>query len=331
MKSVSKAFCGIASEGKVVRVLERRGRSTAPFVADGDAAKTAEALRFGIKAKMKEAGLRRVVIGVSGGIDSAVSTALYASVLPVKDILLVGMPGPFTSGTTRTLGRQLAENVGARFVEIPIAESVELTRRQLAEVGLPLSDFAIENVQARDRGSRILAACAAAFGGVVSCNANKTEITIGYGTMYGDIAGWLCCLGDLWKGDVYAVGRYLNEEVFRREVVPEGIFKVKPSAELSAKQAVEKGLGDPLVYPYHDKLFRSWVERGADVDKCVKWYKAGDLASRIGYEGEVESLFPTLRDFKDDAARWWKLYTGLAAAKRLQAPPILAVTEKPFA
>lgn len=302
---------------------------------------TAEAIIFGIKGFLARLGISRIVIGVSGGIDSAVTSALYGAILPPEDILLVGMPGPYTSQLTRGLGLKLARNIGARFVEIPIQESVELTCRQFSELksegpgggingAWELSPFAIENVQARDRGSRILAAAAAVFGGVISCNANKDEISIGYGTLYGDILGWLAPLGDLWKGDVYALGRYLNEKVFNREVIPEGIFTIKPSAELSANQCVEKGLGDPLNYPYHDKLLRYWVEEGATPDDCVRRYLDGSLAETIGYEGKVEALYPNKNVFVSDIARWWNLYKGLAVAKRLQAPPILAVSKLAF-
>ena len=301
-----------------------------------------EALRYGLREMMAQAGVRRVVIGVSGGIDSAVSTALYGSILKPEDILLVSMPGPFTSATTRGLAHALAKNLGARFAEIPIGESVELTKRQFAELvaegpngamagAWSLSPAAVENVQARDRGSRILAAAAAAFGGVVSCNANKDECTVGYGTMYGDITGWLCCLGDLWKGDVYAVGRYLNEKFYKRELIPEGIFKVKPSAELSEKQAVEKGLGDPLVYPYHDALFRAWVEGFASPADTLEWYLNGELKEKLCLTDiDVDQLFPKPSDFIADLERWWNLYCGLSVAKRLQAPPTLVVSCRPL-
>ena len=301
----------------------------------------AEVLRFAIRDFMAQLGIKRVVIGVSGGIDSAVSAALYGSVMPAEDILLVSMPGPFTSGTTRRLGQQLARNLGARFAELPIGESVDLTKRQFAELitegphgamagAWSLSSFMVENVQARDRGSRVLAAAASAFGGVISCNANKDECTVGYGTLYGDIAGWLCALGDLWKGDVYGVGRYLNDSVFKREIIPEGIFTIKPSAELSEKQAVEKGLGDPLVYPYHDRLFQVWVEENASPYECLDWYANGVLGEMLGYEGDIGALFKTPADFIADLERWWNLYQGLAVAKRMQAPPLISVCSRSF-
>lgn len=299
------------------------------------------ALRFGLKAFMERLGISRVVIGVSGGIDSAVASALYASLLPPEDILLLAMPGPYTSQTTRRLARELAENLGSRFAEIPIGESVELTCRQFAELksegpgggiagAWELSPFAVENVQARDRGSRILAAAASAFGGVASCNANKAEITIGYGTLHGDIFGWLSCLGDLWKGEVYSLGRFLNDAIFRRNVIPEGIFTIKPSAELSEAQAVEHGLGDPLNYPYHDRLFRFWVEEEATPEDCVRFFADGSLAGRIGYDGDLSKLFGSAGDFEADMRRWWRLYRGLATSKRIQAPPVLAVSPRAF-
>lgn len=302
---------------------------------------SAEAILFGTRKFMERLGLRRIVIGVSGGIDSAVSSALYRAILPAEDVLLVSMPGPFTSQTTRSLGRSLAKNLGTRFAEIPIGEAVELTARQFAELrsegpgggvagAWELSPFALENVQARDRGSRVLAAAAAAFGGVLSCNANKAEATIGYGTQHGDIMGWLSCLGDLWKGEVYALGRYLNEKVYKAEAIPEKIFNIKPSAELSDSQSIDKGLGDPLNYPYHDKLFRSWVEGGATPRESLAGYLDGTLADAIGYDGDAEALFHDRSAFAADACRWWNLYKGLAVAKRLQAPPVLAVSPRAF-
>jgi NAD+ synthase (glutamine-hydrolysing) len=303
----------------------------------------AQAILFGCGGFMRRLGIRRVVIGISGGIDSAVSAALYGRLLAPEDLLLASLPGPFTSATTRALAHQVARNLGCRFAELPIGDGVALTQRQFTRLplsgtagrgasSLTLDAGALENVQARDRGSRVLAAAAAAFGGVIACNANKSEITVGYGTLYGDILGWLALLGDLWKGDVYALGHHLNASVYGREVIPAGCFDVVPSAELSAAQAVEQGLGDPLNYPYHDCLFRAWVERWerATPEEILEWYLAGELERQLGYAGRVRDLFPDAGSFIADLERWWNLHQGLAVAKRMQAPPVLAVSRRAF-
>lgn len=299
------------------------------------------AIAYGTRKFMARVGVKKVVIGVSGGIDSAVAAAIYRHILPPENLLLVSMPGPHTSQTTRQLSRQLAENLDCPFAEIPIAPSVELTRQQLlaaqfnnrpGTTRLHLSDFVLENIQARDRSSRVLAGVAAAFGGAFTCNANKSEMTVGYSTLYGDLGGFLANLADLWKGEVYALGELLNRSVYGREVIPQGIFKIVPSAELSDRQNVDLNQGDPLVYPYHDCLFRSWVERWqrATPEDNLRWYLDGNLAAQLGYTSDIQQLFPSAAEFIADLERWWNLYQGMAIAKRIQAPPVLAVKCRAF-
>jgi NAD+ synthase (glutamine-hydrolysing) len=305
-----------------------------------------QALRFGAREFLASIGTDRVVLGVSGGIDSAVAAALYREFLPPRNILLVNMPSRFNSATTRDLSKRLAANLGCLYAELPIGESVDLTHRQLDglrvasldglhSAPISLAGFVMENVQARDRSSRILAALAAAFGGVFACNANKAELTVGYSTLYGDLGGFLALIGDLWKGEVYALGRHLNEEVFGREAIPEGIFTVVPSAELGAHQAVDEGKGDPLIYPYHDRLFFAWVQRWnrATPEEILAGYVAGTLNTELGLDPSVTDvyrLFPDAGAFVRDLERWWNLYNGIAVAKRVQAPPILAVSSRAF-
>src|SRR5690606_24931644 len=194
---------------------------SAPGVSADDADVFA-AVRYGADRFLASTGRRKVVIGVSGGIDSAVSAALFASFLPPENLLLINMPSRFNSGTTRSLARQLAANLGCLYAEVPIEDSLAVTRAQLGELEVAsvdgtrretvrLAGLADENAQARDRGARILAGVAQAFGGVFVCNSNKAEMTVGYGTLYGDIAGFLAPLADLWKHEVYALGRHLNE------------------------------------------------------------------------------------------------------------------------
>lgn len=311
-------------------------------LAEDDPSVLTDALLYGTGRFLADRGIRRVVIGASGGIDSATVAALHSRLVAPEDLLLLNMPTRLNSSTTRGLARQLAENLGCLYAETPIDAAVALTRRQLEslvargpsgrEYRLTVPDPVVENVQARDRGARVLAAVAAAFGGAFSCNANKTEMTTGYGTMYGDIAGYLAPIGDLWKGQVYAVAECLNRLQSGREAIPAGSFSVVPSAELSSAQAVDEGKGDPFVYPYHDALLRAWVERWErpSAEEILAWYLAGELERQIGYAGRVAELFPTPAAFVADVERCWNLYQGLAIAKRIQAPPVLVVSRRAF-
>jgi len=302
-----------------------------------------EAISYGTRKFMDLCGVRTVTVGISGGIDSAVVAALYGRLLKPEDLLLVNMPSRYNSPTTRSLAKALAESLGAFYAEIPIEDSVKLTQGQIhrlpirsgggkREVTLEMSGLMLENIQARDRSSRILAAVSAAFGGVFTCNANKSEATVGYTTLYGDLCGYLANLADLWKMEVYALGRHLNESVYGRTVIPEGSFDVTPSAELSAAQNVDEQKGDPLVYPYHDLLFKSWVESWdrTTPEEILEWYSSGALEQKLGYSGELSGLFKNAASFVADLERWWTLYQGMAVAKRIQAPPVLAVKKRAF-
>ena len=302
------------------------------------------ALFYGIKKFLCQTGIERVVIGASGGIDSAVNAALFNKVLGPEQLLLVNMPSRYNSRTTRDLAAELAENLGCRYTVVSIQESVDYTIRQIEEGkiffpgqprsgSLTVSSSAAENIQARDRSARILAALAAVFNGGFTCNANKSETTIGYSTLYGDLAGFLAPLADLWKHQVYQLADYLNQHVYQREVVPHKSIEIKPSAELSPAQAVEEGKGDPLHYPYHDYLFRAFMENPfrATPEDILEWYLSGLLEEKIGCApGLVKELFPETKTFIADLERWWKLYAGLATAKRIQGPPILSVSRRAF-
>ncbi|TWH51578.1 NAD(+) synthase [Sporomusa sp. KB1] len=305
-----------------------------------------QAVNYGIRKFLQSIGMTKVVIGLSGGIDSAVNASLFARILNPENILLVNMPSKFNSKTTRDLAAQLAKNLGCLYTVMPIEESVEYTASQISgtpvtnladgrQFNFLVSSFVLENIQARDRSARLLAGIAAAFGGGFTCNANKTELSVGYSTLYGDQAGFLAALADLWKHQVYQLADYLNTHVYEREVIPQAIIDLVPSAELSFEQSVDQGKGDPIIYPYHDYLFRSFMEywNRATPEDILVWYSQGPavLEQKLGCQaGLVKRLFPSPREFIEDLERWWRLYTGMAIAKRIQAPPVLAVSRRVY-
>ena len=299
-------------------------------------------LRYAVQKFLARIHMERVVIGISGGIDSAVAAALYVDAIGAENVLLVNMPSRFNSATTKGLAAQLADNLGCRHMIVPIEESVSYTAKQLSEVPiegaaaapgehLTISSFVRENMQARNRSGRVLATIAAAWGAGFTCNGNKAETTVGYATLYGDLAGFLCALADLWKYQVYDLARYLNEHVYGREAIPQGIIDIVPSAELSDAQNVDEGKGDPIRYPYHDYLFRAFVEADRNPEDILTHYADDDLEAYIGCEkGLVKTYFPTAEDFIADLERWWRLYTGMAVAKRIQSPPLLSVSGRAY-
>ena len=353
-----------------------------------------KALQYGIRQFLAQTGIKKIVIGASGGIDSALNAALYSTVLPPENLYLVNMPSRYNSDMTKDLAYQLAQNIGCHYGVFPIEEGVNATIAQLegqtftkfhqethgyvhdhtlandtaihnsdtdsisepqqrtsnlseqthvdtdlnTTTFLQLSTLAKENIQARDRSSRILAGIASAVNGAFTCNGNKTEFTVGYATMYGDLAGFLAVTGDVWKTDVYALARYMNEYIFKREVIPQGSIDVVPSAELSDAQDVTQGLGDPLQYEYHDCLFRAFVEgtphtlphQRLTPEDILCAYEKGTLEHLLGLPHPVSHYFTSTDQFINDLERWWKSFNGLAVAKRIQSPPLFLVSERAF-
>ena len=297
---------------------------------------------YGIRKFMKSIGINKVVIGVSGGIDSALSSAVYVNAIGKDNVLLVNMPSRFNSNTTKNLAKTLAENLGCAYMVVPIQESVDFTIKQIEtckiikdgeESFLKVSSFIAENIQARDRSSRILSGLASSFGGVFTCNANKTETMVGYSTLYGDGAGFFAALADLWKYQIYELAKYINKNIFKKEIIPEGSINIIPSAELSNAQAVDEGKGDPIKYDYHDYLFKALIESWNRIlpEDILQMYIDGILEEKIGCEkGIIKKYFKNDLEFIEDLEKWWGQYMGMAISKRIQAPPILAISRRAF-
>ena len=297
---------------------------------------------YGIRKFMKSIGINKVVIGVSGGIDSALSSAVYVNAIGKDNVLLVNMPSRFNSNTTKNLAKTLAENLSCAYMVVPIQESVDFTIKQIEtckiikdgeESFLKVSSFIAENIQARDRSSRILSGLAASFGGVFTCNANKTETMVGYSTLYGDGAGFFAALADLWKYQIYELAKYINKNIFKKEIIPEGSINIVPSAELSNAQAVDEGKGDPIKYDYHDYLFKTLMESWNRIlpEDILQMYIDRVLEEKIGCKkGIIKKYFKNDLEFIEDLEKWWRQYMGMAVSKRIQAPPILAISRRAF-
>ena len=297
-----------------------------------------EVLVAGAKGFMSSIGCNTAVIGISGGIDSALAACIYSRALGPENVYLISMPSRFNSSATQSLGEGMAKGLGTNFAVMPIQKGVDDLLDSFAknpfrtpdggEKALPFSSSVVENVQARER-CRILAAAAAAAGGIFTCNGNKAELTVGYATFYGDLAGAFSVQADLWKHQVYRASSYF--QTLYPDAPLDAIAAIRPSAELSEKQDVTKGLGDPLIYAYHDYLLAYWVERNADLYHALFHYEQGDLESVLGCEpGLCRKHFPTAAEFIADAEYWWRMYQGTSIAKRIQSPPLLAVSEHPF-
>lgn len=257
------------------------------------------ALVLGLRDYCEKNGIGRAVVGVSGGVDSAVVATLAVEALGPTRVVGAFLPGPYTAGISREGARALAENLGIVLLEIPITVPWEALGAALAPT-IPVEGVVAENLQARIRGV-ILMALANALGAIVLCPGNKAEIALGYNTLYGDTVGALAPIGDLLKEDVYALARHLNEEA-GKPVIPEAILARPPSAELRPDQKDEEDLPP---YAVLDPFLKGLMEENKSRKELVRTFgeaMAGEILHRF-YHAEY---------------------------KRRQLPLVLKVTPKAF-
>jgi NAD+ synthase (glutamine-hydrolysing) len=265
-----------------------------------------ESMRLGLERGLgdyvRKNGFRDVVVGVSGGIDSALTVALAAEALGPDRVHCVSMPSRFSSEGTRSDAQRLAESLGCPFVELPIEPVVESLLGVLAG---PFAgrdpDLTEENVQARIRGV-LLMALSNKFGWLLVATGNKSELSVGYATLYGDMAGGFALLKDVFKTDVFRLARHLNERG-GRELIPQSIIDRAPSAELRADQLDEDSLPP---YPALDRVLAAYVEE----DRTLE-----ELASD-GFDPDVVQRAVSMID--------------RAEYKRRQAPPGVRLRPKAF-
>ena len=278
------------------------------------------------------------LIGVSGGVDSSVVACMLVQALGAERVIAVNMPTQFNSQVTQDNARRMCSELGVDFQSVSIQDLYEHVAATIKSV-----DFASrtgeytrlvdENIQARIRGADILAGIAAKFALVYTNNGNKTEVALGYATLYGDVNGAVAPIADLYKPQVLALGRYLNAKVYGREVVPENLLNgdVVPSAELSAAQDVTKGLGDPIKYGYHDALLRQFIEYRRHPGDVLSWFLNGDLLATLEWPQRDAFLahFSDCGAFLQDL-EWVDAQMRINYFKRIQGPPIIVLSKRAF-
>jgi NAD+ synthase (glutamine-hydrolysing) len=242
-----------------------------------------------------------VLVGLSGGIDSALVAAIAVEALGAENVLGVGMPSEYSSLGSIEDARRLAKNLGVRFELLPIHDVFAQHQSVLKPLfaGTPFG-LAEENLQSRIRGT-LLMALSNKFGALVLTTGNKSEMSVGYCTLYGDMVGALAVIGDVMKTRVYELCRYINQ---RREVIPWETLEKPPSAELRPEQRDTDSLPP---YDVLDPILEAYVER---------YCSAEQIAEEQGVDvGLVRSVLKLVEQ---------------SEYKRQQAAPVLKVTQKSF-
>jgi NAD+ synthase (glutamine-hydrolysing) len=261
-----------------------------------------QALVVGVRDYVRKNGFSHVVLGLSGGIDSTLVVLIAADAIGAENVTSVVMPSRYSSSGTQQDARDLARNLGTQLIELDIGEPMDVYEKLLAdEFAGREPGIAEENLQARIRGNLIMA-LSNKFGWLVLTTGNKSEMSVGYATLYGDMAGGFAVLKDVFKGWVYRLTEWRSEQ-FDHEVVPPEIVTRPPSAELRAEQKDEDSLPP---YDILDAILLGYVEGDLDVDQLVR-------------EG-----LP-----REDVERVIRL-VDLAEYKRRQAPPGIRISTRAF-
>ena len=258
------------------------------------------ALSLGVRDYLCKCGFKSAVLGLSGGIDSAVVAAIAVEALGSENVVGVAMPSPYSSQGSIDDALGLAKNLGIKCLQIPIANAFAAFKAQFTEIfaGLP-EDTTEENMQARLRGM-ILMSLSNKFGHIVLSTGNKSELAVGYCTIYGDMAGGLAVISDVPKTMVYELARWMNRD---REIIPKSTIEKPPSAELKPGQKDQDSLPP---YDILDEILRLYVEENLS---------ARDIVAH---------------GFDEKTVRWVQRRVDINEYKREQAAPGIKVTSRAF-
>ena len=258
------------------------------------------ALSLGLRDYCRKCNFRSAVVGLSGGVDSAVTAVIAVDALGAENVTGVSMPSPYSSRGSIDDARSLARNLGIKFVEIPIAEAFKVFKVQFKDIfkGLPENETE-ENMQPRLRAMTLMA-LSNKFGQLVLSTGNKSELSVGYCTIYGDMAGGLGVISDVPKTTIYEFARWINR---KGEIIPTSTIEKAPSAELKPNQKDQDTLPP---YEILDQILQLYVEENLS---------ARDIIAR---------------GFDEKTVRWVQRRVDLNEYKREQAAPGLKVTSRAF-
>src|SRR6202790_510864 len=260
-----------------------------------------QALLTGTADYVRKCGFKKVLVGLSGGVDSAVVASIAVDALGAENVLGVSMPGPFSSAGSKSDAATLAKNLGIRFITLPITDVFEEYKRALAPAfGDRPIDVTEENMQARIRGNYLMA-LSNKFGSMVLSTGNKSELAVGYCTLYGDMAGGLAVISDVPKLMVYELARWINRD---RELIPRSTIDKAPSAELRPDQKDQDSLPP---YDVLDRILKAYIE---------DLHSPQEIADHYGFDLQL------VRDIA--------LLVDRTEYKRKQAAPGLKITSRAF-
>jgi NAD+ synthetase len=245
-------------------VVDPEGRAAGRSREPGEVEQLREALKLGVADYVRKSGFRDVVLGLSGGVDSAVVAAIAADALGPERVTALGMPSVYSSEATRESARAVASNLGVRYHVVSIEDLRSAFDRALDPLFRGTARGAAEeNVQARIRGT-LLMAYANKFGALALATGNRSEVATGYCTLYGDTAGGLAPIGDVPKTVVYELAAHINRET---QVIPQRVFELAPSAELKPNQTDQDDLPS---YDVLDRILALHLDEGLDAGQVIE-------------------------------------------------------------
>lgn len=258
-----------------------RATASEPQKADipGPEERLFKALVLGLKDYLRKTSFSgKALLGLSGGIDSALVAVIAAEALGPENVMAVTMPSEFSSAGSVSDSEKLAANLGVNFEEIAVSPLYDGFLKQLQPL-FENTEFGVaeENIQSRSRGV-LLMAISNKFGHILLNTGNKSEMAVGYCTLYGDMAGGLSVLSDVYKTEVYAICRWLNESYYGKEVIPNEIITKPPSAELRPDQKDSDSLPD---YELLDSILLRYIERQMSRDEIIAEVGNDDVVKRV--------------------------------------------------